>query len=196
MPEKKEDKRKLYFIAIIPPSPFFDEALKMKHYFAETYNSKGALKSPPHITLHMPFEWREDREEKLLEKLSAFSGKYKPLDIVFKDFGCFPPRVIFINIKKSEALESLQQSLYRFCKLELNLFNANYKELPFHPHRTIALRELTKQAFHKAWEEFQSKTFEGEFMADHIVLLKHSGKIWEVFETFKLGDGRESKMNN
>jgi 2'-5' RNA ligase len=196
MPEKKEDRRKLYFIAIMPPSPLVDEALKLKQYVADNYASKGALNSPPHITLHMPFEWREDREEKLMNKLVIFSATKNPLRIEFDNFGCFAPRVIFINIKKSEPLERVQRDLNRFCRQELNLFNANYKELPFHPHLTIAFRDLKKQAFHKAWEEFQSKLFEGEFMADHIVLLKHSGKIWEVFKTFKLGDGRESKIND
>lgn len=193
MPEKKDDKRKLYFIAIIPPSPLADEALKLKQYMAESYASKGALNSPPHVTMHMPFEWREDREEKLIDTLAKFSSGHTSLRIEFDNFGCFAPRVIFINIKKSEALETLQHELHRYCRKELNLFNANYKELPFHPHLTIAFRDLKKPAFNQAWEEFQQKLFQREFLADEIVLLKHSGKIWEVFKSFKLGETRNAE---
>ena len=56
-------KQKLYFIAIVPPSPIYDEALEQKEYFKAKYNSKASLNSPPHITLHMPFRWSEKEEK-------------------------------------------------------------------------------------------------------------------------------------
>ena len=75
----KVEKRKLYFIAIIPPSPVYEEALELKKYFKEQYGSKAALNSPPHITLHMPFLWNEEKEKKLTERLLVFSKKCDPL---------------------------------------------------------------------------------------------------------------------
>lgn len=186
MPEKKEDRRKLYFIAIIPPAPYFEAALKLKHYFSTEYASRGALKSPPHITLHMPFKWKEEKEGVLINNLEEFLGTQKVFLVQFKGFGCFPPRVIFIDIEKSEPFALLQRNLQRFCKQELNLFNANYKELPFNPHLTVAFRDLKKPTFKKAWEEFKEKKFEGEFNAEAVTLLKHTGKQWEVFRTFHL----------
>lgn len=188
MPEKKEDRRKLYFIAIVPPPPFYEEALNIKRYFSEQYASHGALKSPPHITLHMPFEWREDKEEMLISKLENFLQSQDTCSIRFQNFGCFPPRVIFVGVEKTEALQELQQNLQRFCKQELNLFNANYKEFPFNPHLTVAFRDLKKSFFQKAWEEFSEKKFEGEFSAEAVTLLKHTGKQWEVFRTFRLAE--------
>lgn len=186
MPEKKEDRRKLYFIAIVPPSPFFEETLNVKRYFSEQYASQGALKSPPHITLHMPFEWKEDKEEMLISKLENFLQSQKACSIRFKNFGCFSPKVIFVDIEKTETLKVLQANLQRFCKQELKLFNANYKELPFNPHLTVAFRDLKKPAFKMAWEEFSKRKFEGEFSAEAVALLKHTGKQWEVFRTFHL----------
>ncbi|MEM9078853.1 MAG: 2'-5' RNA ligase family protein, partial [Bacteroidota bacterium] len=59
----------LYFIAIIPPDPIFSFALQQKEYIAEYYNSKAALRSPPHITLHMPFRLKESREAPLIQYL-------------------------------------------------------------------------------------------------------------------------------
>lgn len=184
MTDSKKDKRKLYFIAIIPPAPFFDTALALKHYFRDRYGSKASLNSPPHITLHMPFQWNEDKEPKLLERLSLFSEGNMSLHLEFNNFGCFPPRVIFIDLKKSQDLENYQQQLHRFCKTELNLFNANYKAKPFHPHLTLAFRDLKKAAFYEAWLEFKEKDFEGEFSSKGFTLLKHNGKQWNVLKEF------------
>ena len=46
-----------YFIALIPPEPLFTQIHQLKIYCSEAFGSKAALRSPPHLTLHMPFEW-------------------------------------------------------------------------------------------------------------------------------------------
>jgi 2'-5' RNA ligase len=186
MPERSEDKLKLYFIALIPPSPIYDEALMLKNYFKANYNSKASLNSPPHITLHMPFRWKEQKENELAGKIRLFTKDFDPIKVCLDNFSAFPPRVIFINVVKSEAIDQLQKSVQRFCKKELNLFNANYKELAFLPHLTLAFRDLKKPNFKKAWEEFEQKEYKAEFIADKIALLKHNGKIWQVFREFNL----------
>jgi 2'-5' RNA ligase len=186
MPERSEDKLKLYFIALIPPTPIYEEALEQKNYFKEHYNSKASLNSPPHITLHMPFRWKEQKENDLVQKIKIFTKEFEPIKVCLDNFSAFPPRVIFINVVKSEALDQMQKSVHRFFKKELNLFNANYKEQPFHPHLTLAFRDLKKPNFKKAWEEFESKEYKAEFIADKIALLKHNGKVWQVFKEFNL----------
>jgi 2'-5' RNA ligase len=184
MPERREEKQ--YFIALIPPAPIFAEAVQLKTYFKEKYNSKASLNSPPHITLHMPFRWKEKKEEELVSKLQTFIKKFDPLKVCLDNFGAFTPRVIFINVVTDELLNRLQKGVQRFCKRELNLFNANYKEQPFHPHLTLAFRDLKKPNFKLAWEEFGQREYKAEFIADKIALLKHNGKIWEVFREFTL----------
>jgi 2'-5' RNA ligase len=180
-----ESKEKLYFIAIVPPTPIYDHALEQKEYFKTHYNSKASLNSPPHITLHMPFRWKEKEENELTAKLEKFSQSNHPISIRLDKFSSFPPRVIFINVVMNKELEALQKNLQRYCKRVLNLFNSNYKELPFHPHLTVAFRDLKKPNFQRAWEEFKMKDFQAEFMADKIALLKHTGKVWQVHQEFK-----------
>ena len=182
----KVEKRKLYFIAIIPTSPVYEEALELRKYFKTQYGSKAALNSPPHITLHMPFLWNEEKEKKLIEKLLIFSKECDPLKVCMDNFSGFPPRVIFINVTESDALIALQKNLDRFFKTELDVFNANYKKQPFHPHLTLAFRDLKKAQYHKAWEEFAKKEFKAEFMADKIALLKHNSKSWNILKEFSL----------
>jgi 2'-5' RNA ligase len=188
MPEKKEDRRKLYFIGIVPPSPLYEEAQGLKQYFYEQYRSKGALKSPPHITLHMPFKWDEGKEEKLISLLSEFAAKgpVKPFALQLKNFGCFEPRVIFIAVEKSGPLFLLQQEMNRFCKMNLNVFNATFKAHAYHPHLTVAFRDLKKPDFYKAWDAFKDKPFEGNFIVNEFVLLKHNGQVWGKFRSFSL----------
>jgi 2'-5' RNA ligase len=175
-----------YFIAIVPPSPVYDDAIEQKQYFKDHYQSKASLNSPPHITLHMPFRWREDKEAELIEQLNHFASNIQPFTITLDNFSSFPPRVIFINVIKSPELEQLYLDLKRFCKRELNLFNADYKEQPFHPHLTLAFRDLKKPNYQRAWHEFEQKKYRADFPAKSITLLKHDGKTWQVFQDFAL----------
>lgn len=176
----------LYFIAVIPPAPVYDEALKLKHYFKENYQSKASLNSPPHITLHMPFEWKEEKEAELVKTFQQFAPGVRPFTLKLHGFGAFPPRVLFIDVAKNDTLEELHQKLHQYCKRNLNVFNANYKDRGFHPHLTLAFRDLKKPMFAKAWEEFEHKGYSSEFKVENIALLKHNGKIWEVFQEFPL----------
>jgi 2'-5' RNA ligase len=166
-----------YLIAILPPEPFAGEIYKLKEYFRDQYKSKASLNSPAHITLHMPFEF--DNENKLLTKFREIT--IEPFTIELKDFGCFEPRVIFIAVKRNPVLDACQQKIMDFCKRELGVFNADYKDQPFHPHITLAFRDLKKDAFQSAWKEFKSKPYEAAFECSRIFLLKHDGKFWREF---------------
>ena len=191
----KPEKRKQYFVAIIPQSPVLEEAQAMKEYFNETYHSKAALNSPPHITLHMPFLWNADKEKKLIAKMQEFAGQYDPIKVCLDNFGSFPPRVIFINVTESDALGDLQINLHRFFKRELDIFNANYQDRPYHPHLTLAFRDLKKAQYHVAWKEFSKKEYKAEFMADKIALLKHNGRSWDVLKAFGLESSYSTEAN-
>jgi len=166
-----------YLIAVLPPEPFAKEIYRLKEYFRDQYKSKASLNSPAHITLHMPFEF--DNEEKLLTKFNKLT--FQPFTIELKDFGCFEPRVIFIAVKKNSELEACQENVIDFCKSELGIYNADYKNQPFHPHVTLAFRDLKKNVFQIAWGEFQSKFYEATFECRHIFLLKHDGRFWREF---------------
>ncbi len=184
---KTVKKGALYFIAIIPPSPIFEEATALKNYFKDKYKSKASLNSPPHITLHMPFEWKAEKEDGLLETFQQFAPEVNAFNLTLSGFGSFPPRVIFIDVAKNEALEAMHKKLHTHCKKELNVFNANYKDKAFHPHLTLAFRDLKKPMFAKAWDEFEHKEFSSGFAVDRFALLKHNGKVWETFNEFCLG---------
>ncbi|MEQ9288599.1 MAG: 2'-5' RNA ligase family protein [Cyclobacteriaceae bacterium] len=175
----------LYFIAILPDPPVYDRVMAFKEEVASLFGSKAALRSPPHITLHMPFKWKESKEHLLRQKLAGFSFEHYPFNIGLGGFGAFPPRVIFVDVIQNEALKSLQKQLVRHMRTQLNVFNADYKDKPFHPHMTIAFRDLKKARFKEAWDHFESIEYEAAFPVKGFHLLKHDGKRWNEFEFFE-----------
>jgi 2'-5' RNA ligase len=178
-----------YFIAVVPPSPVLEQAQQWKEYFKLEFNSKAALHSPPHITLHMPFEWKTAKEHVLLENLATFAQTQKSFNVELNGFGSFAPRVIFIQVVKNQELQTLQSALVRFCKTELNLFNANRLDQPYQPHLTVAFRDLKKADFPKAWAFVRDLDFNARFTCQELVLLKHDGRVWQQAKPFPLGSG-------
>lgn len=173
-------RKKLYFIAVVPPQEIRSKVNEIKEYFAERYNSQRALNSPPHITLQMPFKWREDKESRLVKKLSSFAETVKDFSLELSGFGFFVPRVVFIQVTENQNLDLLQQLLSKFVRSELKIIN-DRGERPFHPHLTVAFRDLRKRMFYEAKAEFSNKEFNDSFPVDDIKLLKHNGKRWEIF---------------
>jgi 2'-5' RNA ligase len=133
----------------------------------------------------MPFKWDEEKEEILTEHLNYFSTGQNSFEIKLENFGAFPPRVIFICVQQSEFLISLQRNLQSFMRSNFKIFNSNYKEQAFHPHITLAFRDLKKRLFTKAWKEFENKKFHAQFKTANFSLLKHNGKNWQIHKTFK-----------
>jgi 2'-5' RNA ligase len=181
-----EQKTQLYFIAIVPPEPVFSEIRKLKEFMANQYSSDAALRSPAHITLHMPFQWKQEKEERIFDALDNFAKQQRSFEVKLNGFGCFEPRVIYVNVDENVALRKMQEELMDHAKINLNLFNANYREQPFHPHITIAFRNLKKSVFPEAWKEFQNKKYAAEFFAGSFSLLKHNGKGWDIYKEFKI----------
>ena len=54
---------------------------------------------------------------------------------------------------------------------------------PFHPHITIATRDLFKKSYYEAWDYFSKKEFTASWMAEGISLMKHNKKNWDVIYT-------------
>lgn len=174
----------LYFLALIPDEPVYAETFSFKQEVAGKFNSKGALRSPPHITLHMPFKWRADREKELTEKLEQFQFDGYPLTIDLDGFDFFEPRVVFVHVVKSEILARLQKELSDFVRRELNFFNADYKDRGFHPHLTIGFRDLKKAIFPELKACYQGQIYQRQFEVSNICLLKHNGNKWEEHKRF------------
>lgn len=172
----------MYFIAILAPEEINKQVLKWKHYFKEKFDCSAALKSPAHITLIPPFWMNPESETDLINAISEFCQTACSFEIYLKDFSAFKPKVIFVDIPENENLKKLHDSFNEFI-LSKNKFPIKKDDRPFHPHITLATRDLFKKAFFEAWEKFASMKFEASWLATGISLLKHNQQNWEIIFT-------------
>ena len=175
----RRDSLKLYFVAIVPEEPVYSEGLAFKTEIRDRFNSSAALRSPPHITLHMPFQWQEAKEELLVNSLDKLVILHKPFQVALEDFGAFIPRVIYIHVVESESLNMLQKEVSRNASINWHIY-PKPDSRPFMPHMTIAFRDLKKPKFFEAWQEFERRKYSAEFTVKDLCLLKHNGKTWDV----------------
>ena len=169
----------LFFLAALPPKPISIAIHDLKEQMAERYGSRHALKSPPHITLMPPFWFNAGQIPDLMAAVQEVASHFLPVSINLKNFSCFKPRVIFIDVKDgSGSLKLLQKELK-------DLFQERYKLRPdkrstFHPHCTIGFKDLTPKMFYRAWDYYRTQPFAAEFVIEQIDLLKHTEGRWKV----------------
>lgn len=177
-----------YFIALIPPAEIFSEIEAFKQEFSDKYRSKAALRSPPHITLHMPFLWNPEKIERVhhvMQKTAARSfSAAGSFEISLINFDHFDNRVIYVNVVPSAELLELQNQVAEAAKKELNLFHADHRDRPYHPHMTVGFRDLRPSEFIKAWEDFKNRQYEKRFRCSSFSLMKWNGKRWEEMEKY------------
>jgi len=173
-----------FFIALLPPQDIQEYANGIKQYFANKYTSNSAQKSPPHITLQPPFEWADTSISSLETSLQTFAIQQHSIPITFNGFAAFPPRVIYINVVKSQELLNLQTNLITYLETNLEIIDQVEKTRPFVPHLTVAFRDLTKQNFRIAWPEFVHQQFDCKYTATCLTLLLHDGNCWNVKSEF------------
>jgi 2'-5' RNA ligase len=167
----------LYFVGIVAPARIDERILECKRYMFDRFGCKVALRSPAHITLIPPFNVKQEKEIELFNFLDIFSRKRKSFEVELSNFSAFPPRVIFVNVVVSEQLQNLHSSVEDYMMLS---FPVKKSERPFHPHVTIANRDLDKRDFKQAFEYFKHLEFRDKFKVGHIHVLKSCPSGWEV----------------
>jgi 2'-5' RNA ligase len=171
----------MYFVAIVLPAESDKKILKYKQYMFEKYGAKVGLKSPAHITLVPPFWMDEDKEDLLLKDVAGFHD-FHAFPVQTNNFSAFEPRTIFVALQPNDALEQLKKRVDEFfnasqyCKMKMD-------DRPFHPHITIATRDLHKKDFAEAWPYFAEREFQEQWVATGISVLRHNKKNWDVIFT-------------
>jgi 2'-5' RNA ligase len=173
---------KLYFAAIVLPEALNREIKLFKDVMLERWGCSVALKSPAHITLIPPFWMDETAEESLLRDLDLLCKNVSPFTVATANFAAFKPRTIFIQPVLHEDLKKLKATVDAFCKTHTR-YGAKADTRPFHPHITIATRDLHKKAFAEAWAYFELKKYEVQFEATGLSVLRHNTRNWDVIYT-------------
>lgn len=174
----------LYFVAISIPEPISSEIRIFQQEMAEQFESSRQLKIPVHITLIPPFRFISDDDvikgfEKATSKLIFRS------DIELNGFNQFREKVLFVSIEQNEELDETRSKIFERITDELSLQWPDYTS-NFHPHITIANRDLSYKAFQKAWPIFRERTFSRRFNNIEIVLYKHVKGKWHQLSNIVL----------
>lgn len=172
----------LYFLAILPPFNVAMEINEFKQEFVEKYESSRALKSPPHITIIPPFFANQEIEKSIDVKIQGLAKKINSFSVSLNNFGHFDEKVIYVGVEKNAHLQKLYKLTLDFIS-QLNLeLSANANR--FHPHVTVAFRDLAKQNFNKAWAHFSTREYAASFSALGLHLLKHDGVVWQPIREY------------
>ena len=172
----------LFLIAVLPDSEIQMEVTSFKQECADLFHARHAFNSPPHITLQAPFRWPLQRMDELQNNLADFANDQLSFTVRLNGFNCFPPRVIFVDVEKNDSLQELQHALKANLGKALGLIDKRPRG--FHPHMTIAHRDLEQRIFPRAWTHFSKKKYQQQFLVGGVVLLRHEKGRWQVQETF------------
>src|SRR5215468_2128285 len=148
----------------------------------ERFGCLVALRSPAHVTLVPPFWMIHELQKKLEERIENFARQQFPFEISLRNFAAFKARVIYMDVPEAKPLRALYDRLFNFL-ITLNTFPIAKDERPFHPHVTVATRDLQKKSFHQAWEIFKEKKYEAQWLVNSISLLRHNQNNWDVVFT-------------
>ncbi|MCQ0110111.1 2'-5' RNA ligase [Zhouia amylolytica] len=173
----------LYYIAVVPPENEANQVKSIKEELKCRYGIQHALKSPAHITLQMPFRRSSTDENLMINTLKAFAAKRLSFNVSLNGFNHFSNRVIFISVEDHQPLITLHNVLKNTLIASLS-FTEKETSGPFHPHVTIAHRDLTPEVFNAIWTTYKAKDFAITFRIDSLCLLKHNGKNWDIFKSF------------
>ena len=101
----------MYFIAVVLKGVFGEKITGLKEFMAETYSSRRALNSPPHITLVPPFKFEAALEQELVNSIRDLIVGMDEFEITLNGFGAFRPKVIFVKPEANENLTRLARKL-------------------------------------------------------------------------------------
>ena len=171
----------MYFIAIVLPEELNKKIRKWKELMHEKYGCSVGLRSPAHITFVPPFWMEEEKEQQLITDVDVISSPVQPFTISINNFSAFKPRTIFADVIVDEALQKLKAAVDTFfSKAE---YKVKIDNRPFHPHITIATRDLHKKDFNDAWPTFENKKFKANWEANGLSVLRHNRINWDVIYT-------------
>ncbi len=175
----RSSSRQMYYIALLCPPEVNERIQQFKLWMKEQFGCVIALRSPAHITLVPPFWFGEEREHALLTALYAFKSGKKELQIELNGFAHFGKKVLFIQVNSGPELNEMKNLVNDHF---IQSFPGKIKKdgRPFHPHVTIATRDMSPGHFFKAWGYFFNKKFAETFSVHVITLLKLSPGKWNV----------------
>lgn len=172
--------RNLKLIAIVPPEPVYSEIRKEQEDIASRWGPERALRTPPHITIIPPLLLNADEVGWLYGIAYAIAGTQTPFPIQLKNYSSFKPRVIFISPVVTPELYDLHDIWHQAIITKMPHVLAKYPDKPYHPHLTLAHKDVTHPQFDSMWKHYSNKPYQASFNANRFCILTHTESGWSV----------------
>ena len=179
-----------YFIGLLLPPAFESQINMLKQGISAQFQVKFALQSPAHLTLKMPFRYKEAKERELGLRLTALLETQAPFQLQLAGIGHFGRRNIHQQVAPSESLVQLQTTLRSFCKRSLHLVE-ELSDRNFQPHVTLAYKDLKPTHFEEVLAFARENAGHAVFLVEQAYLLKKVEGRWKAVAPLIFGGNSE-----
>jgi 2'-5' RNA ligase len=143
--------KKLYFIGIVFEKKISSRIQSLKEMARTRFASRKALRSPAHITLAAPFHYDAKQIQQVKTVVEEMESAAFPIRL--EGAGRFGKRVIFVKTDSHKELSSYRDRLEE----KLQPLGIDTRTRKFHPHVTIAFKDLQEKVFPEAYTYFSDK---------------------------------------
>ncbi|MDA1268573.1 MAG: 2'-5' RNA ligase family protein [Bacteroidetes bacterium] len=182
-----------YFIGVLPPPAVETTLYQLKEDLKSHFQVKYALQSHSHLTLKMPFRYKEGKERELVIRLTSLLEEQEPFPLQLMGIGHFGLRNIYHQLAPSSPLIHLQSLLRGFCKRYLHLVE-ELSDRNFQPHFTLAYKDLKAVHFEEVLAFAKKNAQRADFLVDRAYLLKNVESRWKVVAPLIFGVGTGNPM--
>lgn len=172
--------RQTHFIGVLLPDDLTCVVEECRRYMNRTYGCRSGHATPVHVTLVPPFALPRDyTTEDVVEALL----RGVPQDFSFsartENFGAFGDRTLFAAVRPAPEWNRLKNAAETALR---GAFPGCLRKdpRPFHPHITVANRDIPPGASTAALRVLNGKKFEEDFPVDNMTVFVRKGGGWEA----------------
>ncbi|ULQ52373.1 hypothetical protein [Flavihumibacter fluvii] len=176
-----------YQLILVLPEALKDKLKKVKQQFVEQFNLPASASSAIFLPL-VKFRQRQLLEQKVRHALNQLIMGWRPFTVNLKDYASQPSHSIFIPVTSKNRLQDCVKSI----KSIQHLLRLDKEQAAFFPaeHQVIVASRLKPGIYEKAWQQYATRHFTGQFQADAALLLKRKAgdQHWQIAQRFEFRD--------
>lgn len=170
----------LKLLAIVLPEPAYSWIVEQQNFIATTWGPSRALRTPPHLTLIEPLALSDDQITIVDSLCSTAAATQDIFHISVSGYGAFIPRVVFMNPILPPELLLFQAEMRNKIRELMPEVLKKYQDRAFHPHITLAHRDVHPDQFKLMWKHYEHLHLNLEFRVEKFHALGHRTDGWVI----------------
>ena len=126
----------------------------------------------------------------------SIADKTKPFQIEFTGYGCFKNSVIYMDMVVSSQIENLYREWRTALETGMPHLLKRYPDRPYHPHLTLAHRDVSPEVFKLMWEYYKEREHKTSVTFRSFGILHQQPAKWVVEEEFFFESGTTDNTAN